>query len=142
MALTRLSDFGMFGFTSATDHPSSLATLRDLSTATENKPLTLVGLVSSHTRPVECLDGIALSNTSATLYTADTMGVIKVWDLEMEGGDRTRWKSTLRVELNHHRTRINQMLYADGQLWTGGETPVIPAKSNNLVTFFARSVLR
>ena len=92
---------------------------RDLSTTTAGAPLTSLGSISSHTRPVECLDGYSESSTSAVLYTADTMGVIKVWDLDKQAGSPPRWHSTLRAELNHHRTRINERIFGNGQLWTG-----------------------
>src|ERR1700722_8904996 len=93
---------------------------RDLSSATERRAPTVVGSVSSHRRPIECLDGKEISDTSAILYTADTMGVIKVWDLVKENDVPNQWRSTLKHELNHHRTGINDMLYGDYELWTGG----------------------
>ncbi|KAI8998774.1 WD40 repeat-like protein [Trametes punicea] len=78
----------------------------DLCTVADGQPLTSVGSLTDHTRPVECLCVRATSDTSAVLYTADTMGVIKVWE------------STLLEELKHHRTRVNDMVYGNGQLWT------------------------
>lgn len=92
---------------------------RDLSNISRGTPLISVGSISSHTRPVECIDGFSMSETSAVIYTADTMGVIKIWDLEKDHDTPPRWRSKLRAELNHHRTRINEMLYGNGQLWTG-----------------------
>jgi hypothetical protein len=92
---------------------------RDLSSATEAKPLASAGSISSHTRPVECIVGTADSSTAATLFTADTMGKIKVWHLEKEDGPSPRWLSTLKAELDHHRTRIDDIFYGNGQLWTG-----------------------
>jgi hypothetical protein len=47
------------------------------------------------------------------------MGVIKVWDIEKDQNSSIRWRSTLKTELDHHRTRINEMLFGNGQLWTG-----------------------
>lgn len=89
--------------------------------ATKGKPLASAGSISSHTRPVECLAGKVVSPTSAVLYTADTMGVVKIWDLvkDNDNGRPPRWRSTLREQLDHHRTRINELLYGNGQLWTG-----------------------
>jgi len=78
-----------------------------------------MGSISSHTRPVECLEGRVLSATSATLYTADTMGVIKIWNLEKESGQAPRWRSTLISDLNYHRTGINEICLGTNQLWTG-----------------------
>ncbi|KXN90506.1 hypothetical protein AN958_04178 [Leucoagaricus sp. SymC.cos] len=82
------------------------------------KPLTSMGSISSHTRPVECLQGKVISKNSAVLYTGDTMGVIKVWDLSNEQEPSPRWKASLKRELSYHRTRINDMIYGSGQLWT------------------------
>src|ERR1700730_11216650 len=81
---------------------------RDLSTASEPTPLTCIASLSSHTRPVACLDGKALSDSSAILITADTMGIIKIWEIEK---DINRWKVIPKSELNYHRTRINQIPY-------------------------------
>jgi len=87
----------------------------DLSTAREGTPLACLGSFSSHTRPVECIDGTALSDSSAVLITADTMGVIKIWEIEK---DIDRWRVSPKSELNHHRTRINQITYGSGYLWS------------------------
>lgn len=90
----------------------------DLSNLDRPEPLKSLGSISSHTRPVECLDGRALSDHSAVLYTGDTMGLIKVWDLTKGSGLPSRWTATLRYTHDHHRTRINELLYGNGQLWT------------------------
>ncbi|KAJ6488631.1 WD40-repeat-containing domain protein [Mycena vitilis] len=90
----------------------------DLSDAMSGKPLTSMGSISSHTRPISCIDGVALSDTTAILYTGDSMGAIKIWDLVKESGEAPRWKSTLKAELNHHRTGVNEMRFGGGQLWT------------------------
>ena len=47
------------------------------------------------------------------------MGMIKAWDLSRQGGDRPIWRSTLRDDLGYHRTRVNELMYGDGHLWTG-----------------------
>ena len=85
-----------------------------------------MGSISAHNRPVESLDAyvspasVPGADPTAVLFTGDTMGVINVWDLAKEhGGGRPRWRHTLRDELKHHRTRINEMVYGDGHLWTG-----------------------
>jgi len=67
---------------------------------------------------VECLGGRALSDSVAVLYTGDTMGVIKVWDLNKVSGLPSKWTATLTHTHNHHRTRINELLYGNGQVWT------------------------
>lgn len=88
-------------------------------------PLVSVGSISAHTRPVEALGGETLSVDSAILYSADTMGVLNVWLLERDktaesaDGLPPRWRTTLRENLTHHRTRINQLILHDGYVWTG-----------------------
>ena len=45
------------------------------------------------------------------------MGVIYVWDVVKDTSeDRPIWRSTLREEMKHHRTRINEIVYGDGHL--------------------------
>ncbi|KAK7023908.1 Argonaute-like protein [Favolaschia claudopus] len=90
----------------------------DLSNAHTGQALTSMGSISAHTRPISCIDGVSSSESSAVLYTADSMGIIKVWDLMKESGEGARWKSVLKAELNHHRTGINELRFGGGQLWT------------------------
>ncbi|KAF9793034.1 WD40 repeat-like protein [Thelephora terrestris] len=97
--------------------------LWDLSNATGTAPLISVGSISAHTRPVEALGGEAVSDDSAILYSADTMGVLKIWLLERDTTQATegvppRWRATLREDLTHHRTRINQLVLHNGYIWT------------------------
>lgn len=48
------------------------------------------------------------------------MGVIKVWDVVKDTTERRPiWRSTLRDELKNHRTRVNEIVYENGQLWSG-----------------------
>lgn len=101
--------------------------LWDLSKAASGSPLKCVGVISAHTRPVESLDGQALSSTSANLYTADTMGMIKLWELSKGDGD-DGWHSSLKQELNYHRTKINEILYGNGQLWTASADETVQIK--------------
>ncbi|KAL6309025.1 WD40-repeat-containing domain protein [Sparassis latifolia] len=108
--------------------------LWDLSAIQEGKPLPSVGSISSHTRPVEALDARAVTDSTAVLYTADTMGIINVWDLTREddddsgGGVPPRWRSTLQDSLDHHRTRINAMVYGSGQLWTASSDDTVQVR--------------
>ena len=103
--------------------------LRDLSSVTGKDPLVSVGSISAHTRPVEAVDGETLSDDSAILYSADTMGVLKVYLLERDTATQPadslppRWRTTLREDLTHHRTRINQLVLHSGYIWTGTHPP-------------------
>ncbi|KAF6765007.1 WD40-repeat-containing domain protein [Ephemerocybe angulata] len=93
--------------------------LWDLSSAGTSEPLKSAGSISSHTRPIECLAGYATSDSSAILYTADTMGVLRVWTLQKEAGVKPpRWKCSPKGELTHHRTRINDMALGQNLVWT------------------------
>ena len=92
---------------------------RDLSTPNQRKPLRSMGSISSHRRPVECLAAKDVSVTSATLYTADTMGVINIWSIIKDNGSSPGLRITLQKELAIHQGRINEIFYGNGQLWTG-----------------------
>ena len=72
---------------------------------------------------MEALDARTLPNGAAVLYTGDTMGVIKVWEITKDDGTPPRWQSKLEGELNHHRTRVDDMVYGNGHLWTGERLP-------------------
>ncbi|KAG8217307.1 WD40-repeat-containing domain protein [Butyriboletus roseoflavus] len=100
----------------------------DLTDVQEGK-LTPAGSVSAHSRPVECLTGVAHSETSVTLMTADTMGVIKIWKLERESGPDSRWRSELPETLNYHRTRVTEIIYGAGQIWTASSDETVQITS-------------
>lgn len=99
---------------------------RDLSTRTSPEFLNCIGSISAHTRPVEALDTYITpydtSAPTAVLFTADTMGVIKVRNPEKQTG--ADGKPSIRPrpasdDLKYHRTRINQIVYGDGHVWSG-----------------------
>jgi hypothetical protein len=53
------------------------------------------------------------------LFTADTMGVINVWELEREYGDTPRCRAKLTTELQSHRTGVNDLWVGHGLVWSG-----------------------
>lgn len=97
----------------------------DLTDVVERKTITPVGSVSAHSRPVECLAGSVVSDTEAMLFTGDTMGVIKVWKLVKGRGPQSRCCITLLDTLSLHRTRVTQMIYGAGQLWTSSSDETV-----------------
>lgn len=110
---------------------------RDLSSVGDGQPLKSVGVLTEHTRPVEALDTRVLSENAAVLYTADTMGIIRLWDITKEDVDASSpWKIKLAGELKHHRTRVDDMIHGDGHLWTGWICPrsCCPALSYVLIS--------
>jgi hypothetical protein len=86
-----------------------------------------MGSISAHTRPIESLAAYLDTTTNPphlVLFTADTMGVIKVWDVVKDSTEGPPiWRSTLRDDLMYHRTRINEIVYGDGHLWSGKKSP-------------------
>ena len=82
-----------------------------------------MGSISAHTRPVESLASYVDASTGRprlVLFTADTMGVIKVWDVVKDSTDGPPiWRSTFLDDLEGHRTRINEIVYGNGHLWSG-----------------------
>lgn len=92
--------------------------LWDLTSARDGKPLTNVGSIASHTRPIECLHAAANSDSTVLLYTADTMGIIRVWELRKTKAEPSHWRSTLKREFTHHRTGVNDIHVAPEYMWT------------------------
>jgi hypothetical protein len=89
-------------------------------------PLPSAGSISSHTRPVECLAAgpADVGAKSVTLFTADTMGVVRAWTVTLEeeassGGAAPRWTASLAAELNPHRTGVTELWYGGGLVYTG-----------------------
>lgn len=91
-----------------------------MSTFKEGKPLVSVGSLSAHTRPVEALAAHTGPDGTVVLCTGDTMGIIKVWTLRLEDGPSPRWRGEPKGEdLKYHRTKICELVYGSGQLWSG-----------------------
>jgi len=101
----------------------------DLSSPHSPDGPTPMGSISAHTRPVESLAAYLDTSTSPphlVLFTADTMGVIKVWDVVKDSTDGPPiWRSTLRDDLGGHRTRINEIVYGNGHLWSASADETI-----------------
>jgi len=106
----------------------------DLSTPNQRKPLQSVGSILSHRRPVECLAAKDVSVASAILYTADTMGVVKIWSIMKENRSSPGWRITLQKELAIHQGRINEIFYGNGQLWTASEDKTVQVLPDTPVT--------
>ncbi|CAL1704299.1 unnamed protein product [Somion occarium] len=98
----------------------------DLSSLHNGKPLQSVGSISAHTRPVESLYARPESNSTAILYTGDTMGIIKVWELSKEADvSPPRFRATQIDDLQNHRTGVNEMYHGNGQLWTASSDDTV-----------------
>ncbi|KAH9946236.1 WD40 repeat-like protein [Epithele typhae] len=111
----------------------------DVSDVGNGKPLQSVGSLTDHTRPVEALEARMLSENAVVLYTGDTMGIIKVWEVTLDKGTPPRWQSKLIDELKHHRTRVDAMQYGNGHLWTASTDETVhvvphPAPENSAQT--------
>jgi len=92
----------------------------DLSELAEEGRISQVGSVSEHSRPVECLsfDTYNSGSGSAVLFSADSMGVIKVWNLIRDSDPKAQCRVILKFQLDGHRTGINDMWYGCDQLWS------------------------
>jgi WD40 repeat protein len=90
---------------------------RDLQTLSSDSTLSikLTGVVSGHTRPVDCL---AYDPVQRLLYTGDSMGVIKAWELDISE-DRSHSRATQVAELKGHRTGVNDLSIHEGSVWSG-----------------------
>lgn len=112
---------------------------RDLSSPESPDGLSPAGSISAHSRPVESLAAYLDTTTSPphlVLFTADTMGVIKVWDVVKDSTEGPPiWRSTLRDELEGHRTRIDEIVYGKGHLWSGKHSRARPSWPVQLMMF-------
>ncbi len=110
--------------------------IRDLSVLLTKRhspqlPLPHVGTFTGHTRPVECLsidkrpaaeEEEEDSNPETShLYSADSMGVVKVWSLDIvpQDSDPRSVRGVVVEEHQGHRTGINEMIISNRQIWTG-----------------------
>lgn len=80
-----------------------------------NLSIKLTGVVSGHTRPVDCL---AYDPVQRLLYTGDSMGVIKAWELDISE-DRSHSRATQVAELKGHRTGVNSISIHESNVWSG-----------------------
>ncbi|KAI0035758.1 WD40-repeat-containing domain protein [Vararia minispora EC-137] len=94
----------------------------DLSSPHSSEPLTSVGSILSHTRPIEALEvhpeAFASPDGPFILFTSDTMGVIRAWEMCRIDGGRPTWKASPKADLHHHRTGVTQLKFGDGHLWS------------------------
>ncbi|KAJ8517326.1 hypothetical protein ONZ45_g5496 [Pleurotus djamor] len=56
-----------------------------------------------------------------------------VWELTKVDGQPTSWRASLKTELNHHRTRINELLYGNGHLWTASADETVKVTSDAII---------
>ena len=92
---------------------------RDFSDPASSQSLQLLGVISAHSRPVQCLAVDVKNENSMTLYTADSMGVIKVWDVHRQTSGTSSVRATELRQLNNHRTGVNDMWFHKQILFTG-----------------------
>ncbi|KAI0047961.1 WD40 repeat-like protein [Auriscalpium vulgare] len=97
----------------------------DLASVDAASPLQSLGSISSHTRPVESLSAYIETaddphaDTTYVLFTADSMGVIKVWRIRRDDAEmHPRVRAEPIDELVYHRTGINELVYGNGHVWT------------------------
>lgn len=101
---------------------------------------THVATLKGHTRPVECLASLpaASSGQPSTVYTADSMGVIKIWGVQGQApalGDSTKGRRVPEIsvvpgvgqweryellgEIKRHETSIAELVVTSDGLWSG-----------------------
>lgn len=91
-----------------------LRDIRDL----EKEPVQL-GSIAAHTRPVEALAFVNQTDFSGVLYTTDSLGAVKVWDVHIPNGNIQDCRIILKDEWESHRTGINAVSVGDGLMITG-----------------------
>ncbi|CAE6479167.1 unnamed protein product [Rhizoctonia solani] len=85
------------------------------SPTTKNAPLVQIGSTTGHTRPVECL---AVDSASHRIYSADSMGAIKAWEVESHPAPTSSRRLTHVGDLQAHTMGITDMWVAHGRVWS------------------------
>ncbi|KIJ44229.1 hypothetical protein M422DRAFT_67525 [Sphaerobolus stellatus SS14] len=84
-------------------------------------PLFQMGSLAAHTRPVEALSFSPEGENSGTLYTTDTLGLVKAWDLERTPGDKPSCRTTFKADLESHRTGVTDVWIGNGYVWSASK---------------------
>ncbi|KAF8604510.1 WD40 repeat-like protein [Ceratobasidium sp. AG-I] len=86
------------------------------SPTTHAAPLVQIGSTTGHTRPVECL----AHDPSAgdRVYSADSMGVVKAWDVESHPPPSTSRRLKLVADLKAHTMGVTDLWAAHGRVWS------------------------
>ncbi|CAE6456369.1 unnamed protein product [Rhizoctonia solani] len=87
------------------------------SPSTHNESLVQIGSTTGHTRPVECL--AADSSAGNRIYSADSMGVIKAWEVESHPAPTQSRRLTHVGDLQAHTMGITDIWAAHGRVWSG-----------------------
>ncbi|KIM32511.1 hypothetical protein M408DRAFT_327055 [Serendipita vermifera MAFF 305830] len=110
----------------SSDKKANLWDLKEIYSGT-GPTIKLAGVASGHTRPVQC---IGYDTTAGTLYTGDSMGVIKGWDLDISE-DRSSCRASQRAELKDHRTGVNSLSIHNGRIWSGSTDKTVVVQQKN-----------
>ncbi|KAM0788149.1 hypothetical protein ACM66B_001313 [Microbotryomycetes sp. NB124-2] len=100
--------------------------------AVSNSPLDLLAVLKGHSRPIERLASYPLTKQSApsagdsdsepepngrfALFSADSMGALKTWELWRDEQDKLH--AELRSEVRDHEIGIYDIVVGDGEIWT------------------------
>ncbi|QRV74753.1 Katanin p80 WD40 repeat-containing subunit B1 [Ceratobasidium sp. AG-Ba] len=106
--------------------------LWDLTTLTTPSPTSLpqIGSSTGHTRPVECIVADPTQPITATrVYSADSMGVIKVWSVETHPAPTESRRLTLLGEMKSHTMGITDMWAAYGRVWSSSTDDTVRVQS-------------
>ncbi|KAF8688860.1 WD domain, G-beta repeat, partial [Rhizoctonia solani] len=105
--------------------------LWDLSVLTSptahNESLVQIGSTTGHTRPVECL--AVDSSVGYRLYSADSMGVIKAWEVESHPAPTSSRRLTHVGDLQAHTMGITDMWVAHGRVWSASTDNTVRVQS-------------
>ncbi|CAE6446631.1 hypothetical protein ACGC1H_002903 [Rhizoctonia solani] len=86
------------------------------SPTTHTESLTQIGSTTGHTRPVECL--AADLSVGYRIYSADSMGVIKAWEVESHPAPTSSRRLTHVGDLQAHTMGITDIWVAHDRVWS------------------------
>ncbi|KDN50599.1 hypothetical protein RSAG8_01097, partial [Rhizoctonia solani AG-8 WAC10335] len=103
------------------------------SPTTHTESLTQIGSTTGHTRPVECL--AADPSIGYRIYSADSMGVIKVWEVESHPAPTSTRRLTHVGDLQAHTMGITDMWVAHGRVWSASTDNTVCHTSSKHLTW-------
>lgn len=96
------------------------------SPTTHATPLVQIGSTTGHTRPVECL---AVDASTHRLFSADSMGVIKAWEVESHPAPTPSRRLTHVGDLRAHSMGVTDMWVAHGRVWSASTDNTVRVQS-------------
>jgi WD40 repeat protein len=96
------------------------------------RPLTRLSVIKSHTRPIDSFVSLKpIQQDTATIYSGDSMGVIRCWAIRRTPGDDDKVEVIQGHDLPGHHTSITRLLVLEDE----GNTALISASMDSQILY-------